>query len=117
MVIGKNWLDDRVYEKLVDCVRTMGKTRLFTQHMINHVVPKFNLIPDGYNWKVSPQGNLVHNYGITDSTRIIHWAGALPDKSSGRQVFSKPWEQKREENSLSELWYKYKDEMMEELDG
>ena len=116
MVIGKKWLDDSVYEKMVDSVRTMGKTRLFTQHMINSVVPEFNLISDDYNWKVAPHtdsNRIIHEYGVTEQTKIIHWAGALPDTSKGRQPFLKPWEQTRNSNVLSEMWYKYKDEMIQ----
>ena len=55
-------LKKEVYNNMVDCVNTMGETRLFTQHMINHVVPSFNLISDDYNWKVAP---------TTDSNRKI----------------------------------------------
>jgi hypothetical protein len=81
--------------------------------MINHVIPSFNLLPEGYNWKVSPEGHLTHNYKITPDTKIIHWAGALP--AGNRPVFSKPWEQEEDENALSELWYKYKKEMLDEI--
>jgi len=118
MVIGKEWLNGNVYDKMVDCVMTMGVTRLFTQHMINHVVPSFNLISDDYNWKVAPttdSNRKITKYGITDTTRIIHWAGALPDQN--RKPFPKPWEQKRDSNSLTELWYQYKDEMLEVING
>ena len=118
MVIGKNWLSEEVYNALIECVNTMGQTRLFTQHMINRVVPKFNLISDDYNWKVAPHtdsNRVIHEYGITDTTKIIHWAGALPDTSQGRKPYPKPWEEKEDANVLSELWYKYKKEMLEEL--
>ena len=50
---------------------------------------------------------------FTENTKIIHWAGALP--TGGRPVFSKPWEQKEDENELSKLWYKYKKEMLLEI--
>jgi len=103
---------------MVECVNTMGRTRLFTQHMINHVVPSFNLISDDYNWKVAPttdSNRKITEYGITDTTRIIHWAGALPDTSKGRKPYPKPWEENRDSNSLTELWYRYKDEMLEEI--
>ena len=116
MMIGKSWLNEEVYNNMVDCVNTMGETRLFTQHMINHVVPSFNLISDDYNWKVAPttdSNRKITEYGITDTTRIIHWAGALPDQN--RQPYPKPWEEDRDSNSLTQLWYKYKDEMLEEL--
>ena len=86
--------------------------------MINRVVPKFNLISDDYNWKVAPHtdsNRVIHEYGITDTTKIIHWAGALPDTSQGRKPYPKPWEEKEDANVLSELWYKYKKEMLEEL--
>ena len=99
-------------------VNTMGETRLFTQHMINHVVPSFNLISDDYNWKVAPttdSNRKITEYGITDTTRIIHWAGALPDQN--RQPYPKPWEEDRDSNSLTQLWYQYKDEMLEEING
>ena len=118
MVIGKSWLSEDVYNKMVECVNTMGRTRLFTQHMINHVVPSFNLISDDYNWKVAPttdSNRKITEYGITDTTRIIHWAGALPDTSKGRKPYPKPWEENRDSNSLTELWYRYKDEMLEEI--
>ena len=52
---------------------------------------------------------------ITDTTRIIHWAGALPDQN--RQPYPKPWEEDRDSNSLTQLWYQYKDEMLEEING
>jgi hypothetical protein len=113
MVIGKKYLDEKTYRDMVDSISKFGTTRLFTQHMINHVIPSFNLLPEGYNWKVSPQGHLTHNYKITEDTRIIHWAGALP--TGNRPVFSKPWEQKEDENELSKLWYKYKKEMISEI--
>ena len=113
MVIGKKYLNKQIYENMVNSISKFGTTRLFTQHMINHVIPSFNLLPEGYNWKVSPQGHLTHNYQITENTKIIHWAGALP--TGGRPVFSKPWEQKEDENELSKLWYKYKKEMISEI--
>ena len=113
MVIGKKYLNKQIYENMVNSISKFGTTRLFTQHMINHVIPSFNLLPEGYNWKVSPQGHLTHNYQITENTKIIHWAGALP--TGGRPVFSKPWEQKEDENELSKLWYKYKKEMLLEI--
>ena len=113
MVIGKKYLNKQTYENMVNSISKFGTTRLFTQHMINHVIPSFNLLPEGYNWKVSPQGHLTHNYQITENTKIIHWAGALP--TGGRPVFSKPWEQKEDENELSKLWYKYKKEMLLEI--
>jgi lipopolysaccharide biosynthesis glycosyltransferase len=118
MMIGKSWLNEEVYNNMVDCVNTMGETRLFTQHMINHVVPSFNLISDDYNWKVAPttdSDRKITEYGITDTTKIIHWAGALPDKN--RKPYPKPWEEDRDSNSLTQLWYKYKDEMLEEING
>ena len=118
MMIGKSWLNQEVYNNMVDCVNTMGETRLFTQHMINHVVPSFNLISDDYNWKVAPttdSNRKITEYGITDTTRIIHWAGALPDQN--RQPYPKPWEEDRDSNSLTQLWYQYKDEMLEEING
>ena len=118
MVIGKDWLNDSVYNKMVDSVKTMGKTRLFTQHMINSVVPEFNLISDDYNWKVAPftDSNFgKHEYGVTDDTKIIHWAGALPDKVKVQKPFPKPWEQERNANVLSELWYQYEEEMRRDI--
>ncbi len=113
MVIGKKYLNEKTYKSMVESISRFGKSRLFTQHMINHVIPSFNLLPEGYNWKVSPQGNLTHNYNISPETKIIHWAGALP--SGGRPVFSKPWQQDENENSLSKLWYQYKKEMLQEI--
>lgn len=113
MVIGKKYLNNQTYKSLVDSISSFGVSRLFTQHMINHVIPSFNLLPEGYNWKVSPEGHLTHNYKITPDTKIIHWAGALP--AGNRPVFSKPWEQEEDENALSELWYKYKKEMLDEI--
>lgn len=113
MVIGKKYLNKETYKSLVESISRFGKSRLFTQHMINHVIPSFNLLPEGYNWKVSPQGNLTHNYQISPETKIIHWAGALP--SGNRPVFSKPWQQDENENSLSKLWYQYKKEMLQEI--
>tara|TARA_Y100001972_G_scaffold102031_1_gene127290 strand:+ start:1783 stop:2568 length:786 start_codon:yes stop_codon:yes gene_type:complete len=118
MIIGKNWLNEETYNTLVKCVTTMGKTRLFTQHMINHVVPIFNLISDDYNWKVAPttdSSRKITEYGITDTTKIIHWAGALPDKNKNREPYPKPWEEKEDANILSKLWYKYKKEMLKEI--
>jgi len=118
MVIGKEWLNEDVYDKMVDCVRTMGVTRLFTQHMINYVVPEFNLLSDDYNWKVAPSSEsdrLTHGYGITDDTKIIHWAGALPNTGEDRKPNPKPWEEDEDSNVLSKLWYKYKKEMLEEI--
>ena len=118
MMIGKSWLNEEVYNNMVDCVNTMGETRLFTQHMINHVVPSFNLISDDYNWKVAPttdSNRKITEYGITDTTRIIHWAGALPDQN--RQPYPKPLEEDRDSSSLTQLWYQYKDEMLEEING
>ena len=118
MVIGKKWLNQDVYNDMVECVNTMGVTRLFTQHMINRVVPEFNLLPDDYNWKVSPSSEsnrLTHEYGITDKTKIIHWAGALPDTNTNRKPYLKPWEQDEDSNNLSKLWYQYKREMLEEV--
>ena len=79
MVIGKRWLDDSVYDPLVDSINFMGTTRLFTQHMINAIVPKFNLISDDYNWKVPPltdSTRKITEYCITDTTKIIHWLKA-----------------------------------------
>ena len=113
MVIGKKYLNEKTHKDMVKSISKFGTTRLFTQHMINHVIPSFNLLPEGYNWKVSPQGHLTHNYKITNDTKIIHWAGALP--SGNRPVFSKPWQQKENENELSKLWYKYKKEMLLEI--
>tara|TARA_R110001599_G_scaffold336055_1_gene553538 strand:- start:371 stop:1066 length:696 start_codon:yes stop_codon:yes gene_type:complete len=115
MVIGKKYLNEKTYKSMVESISRFGKSRLFTQHMINHVIPSFNLLPEGYNWKVSPQGNLTHNYQISPETKIIHWAGALP--SGNRPVFSKPWQQDENENSLSKLWYQYKKEMLQEIQG
>ncbi len=117
MVIGKKWLDDDVYDRMINSINMMDETRLFTQHMINSVVPSFNLLPEGYNWKVSPEGLMAHNYKISEDTKIIHWAGALPDKSTDRPVFSKPWEQDENENELSKLWYQYKQEMLNEINN
>jgi len=117
MVIGKSWLNEDVYNRMVECVNTMGITRLFTQHMINHVVPKFNLLPDEYNWKVAPtieSKRLTHD-GITDETKIIHWAGALPNTGENRKPNPKPWEEEEHSNALTELWYSYKKEMLEEI--
>ena len=116
MVIGKRWLDDSVYEAMVDSINFMGTTRLFTQHMINAIVPEFNLISDEYNGKVAPttdSNRKITEYGITDTTKIIHWAGALPDQN--RQPYPKPWEESRDSNSLTQLWYQYKDEMLEAI--
>ena len=93
-----------------------GTTRLFTQHMINAIVPEFNLISDDYNWKVAPttdSNRKITEYGITDTTKIIHWAGALPDQN--RKPYPKPWEESRDSNSLTQLWYQYKDEMLEAI--
>ena len=118
MVIGKEWLNDNVYNQLLDYVRTGGVTRLFTQHMINKAVPEFNLLPDSYNWKVAPHTDpdrVIHEYGITDETKIIHWAGALPDTTKNRKPFPKPWEEAEDANPVTQLWYKYKKEMLKEL--
>ena len=112
-VVGKKYLNENTYNKLVESISLFGESRLFTQHMINHIIPSFNLLPEGYNWKVSPEGNLTHNYKIANDTKIIHWAGALP--SGNRPVFSKPWQQDENENQLSKLWYKYKKEMLKEI--
>ena len=30
---------------------------------------------------------------------------------------NKPWEEDRDSNSLTQLWYQYKDEMLEEING
>ena len=54
----------------------------------------------------------ITEYAITDTTKIIHYK-ALPDK--GRQPYP-PWEEDRNSNSLSKLWYEYKDEMLEDID-
>ena len=116
MVIGKRWLDDSVYEAMVDSINFMGTTRLFTQHMINAIVPEFNLISDDYNWKVAPttdSNRKITEYGITDTTKIIHWVGALPDQN--RKPYPIPWEESRDSNSLTQLWYQYKDEMLEAI--
>ena len=114
MVIGKKYLNEKTHTDMIKSISRFGTTRLFTQHMINHIIPSFNLLPEGYNWKVSPQGALTHNYQITNDTKIIHWAGALP--AGGRPVFSKPWQQREDENELSKLWYQYKKEMLEEIE-
>ena len=60
------------HNKMVESVNTMGTTRLFTQHMINHVVPEFNLLPDEYNWKVAPtiESKRLTQDGITDERLI-----------------------------------------------
>ena len=37
----------------------------------------------------------------------------LPDQN--RKPYPKPWEESRDSNSLTQLWYQYKDEMLEAI--
>jgi len=118
-VVGKQWLNNEVYQHMVDSIKRYGVTRLFTQHMINGAVPEFNLLPDGYNWKVGPHTDLsriTQGYNISEETKIIHWAGALPDKNAKeRPPYPKPWQDSEDANPVTKLWYKYKKEMLKEL--
>tara|TARA_B100000287_G_scaffold403356_1_gene425132 strand:- start:135 stop:920 length:786 start_codon:yes stop_codon:yes gene_type:complete len=118
-VVGKKWLNDDIYHKMVNNINKHGVTRLFTQHMINDIVPEFNLLPDGYNWKVAPNTDLsriTQGYDVKRETKIIHWAGALPDKNSRvRPPYPKPWQDNEDSNPVTKLWYKYKKEMLNEL--
>lgn len=118
-IVGKEWLKDEVYTNMVNSIKKYGITRLFTQHMINDAIPQFNLLPDGYNWKVSPQVDLsriTQGYNVNKETKIIHWAGALPDKNhKPRPPYPKPWQDNEDSNPVTKLWYQYKKEMLKEI--
>ena len=116
-VIGKKWLDDKIYDNMVNSIKGYGVTRLFTQHMINDAVSNFNLLPHEYNWKVAPNSDstrIIHEYVMNDKIKIIHWAGALPN--SHNKIYPKPWQENENANPLTKLWYEYKKEMLKEIE-
>ena len=77
-------------------------------------------MPDGYNWKVSPNtdmSRITQGYNITDETKIIHWAGALPDRNAKeRPPYPKPWQDNENSNLVTKLWHDYKKEMLKEIE-
>ena len=56
---------------------------------------------------------ITQGYDVKRETKIIHWAGALPDKNSRvRPPYPKPWQDNEDSNPVTKLWYKYKKEML-----
>ena len=117
MVIGKKYLNENTYKALIESITRFGTSRLFTQHMINYIIPSFNLLPNEYNWKVAPNSDstrIIHEYVMNDKIKIIHWAGALPN--SHNKIYPKPWQENEDTNPLTKLWYEYKKEMIKEIE-
>ena len=85
-VVGKKWLNDDIYHKMVNNINKHDLSRI------------------------------TQGYDVKRETKIIHWAGALPDKNSRvRPPYPKPWQDNEDSNPVTKLWYKYKKEMLNEL--